>query len=191
MEPVLIQDKNYNRDDLREYPLKKGEYEDCTFTGCDLSGADLSGLKFVGCTFTECNLSLAKIVGTSFRDVAFKGCKMMGLHFDTCYEFGLDFRLDNCILDHSLFYKTNLKKIVIKDCHMHEVDMAECDLAQAVLDNCDLQGATFDNTNLEKANLKTAFNYSIDPDKNKIKKAKFSVHGIAGLLDKYDIDISM
>ena len=191
MEPVLVQDIDYSKEDLKAQPLKKGEYEDCTFTGCDLSGADLSMIKFVGCTFKDCNLSLAKLVQTSFRDVRFTGCKMMGLHFDTCYEFGLDFLLDNSILDHSSFYKTNLKKMFIKNCHMHEVDLAECDLTLAVLDNCDLQGATFDNTNLEKANLKTAYNYSIDPDKNKIKKAKFSVHGIAGLLDKYDIDISM
>jgi len=33
-------------------------------------------------------------------------------------------------------------------------------------------------------------NYSIDPEKNKIKKARFSTAGIAGLLDKYDIEIS-
>jgi hypothetical protein len=32
-------------------------------------------------------------------------------------------------------------------------------------------------------------NYSIDPDLNKIKKARFSTQGIAGLLDKYDIEI--
>jgi len=32
-------------------------------------------------------------------------------------------------------------------------------------------------------------NYSIDPELNKIKKARFSTQGIAGLLDKYDIEI--
>jgi hypothetical protein len=52
-----------------------------------------------------------------------------------------------------------------------------------------LAGATFDNTNLEKTNFTTAFNYSIDPDNNRIKKAKFSVPGVLGLLNKYDIVI--
>ncbi|MGB5462457.1 MAG: pentapeptide repeat-containing protein, partial [Aureibaculum sp.] len=33
------------------------------------------------------------------------------------------------------------------------------------------------------------YNYSIDPEKNPIKKAKFSQDGIGGLLDKYDIVI--
>jgi hypothetical protein len=48
----------------------------------------------------------------------------------------------------------------------------------------------FENTLLEKADLRTAFNYSIDPEMNRVKKAKFSIAGVTGLLDKYDIEIS-
>ncbi|OQA01530.1 MAG: hypothetical protein BWY70_00347 [Bacteroidetes bacterium ADurb.Bin408] len=44
-------------------------------------------------------------------------------------------------------------------------------------------------TNLEKADLRTAFNYIIDPELNHIKKARFSLRGISGLLAKYNIDI--
>ena len=50
-------------------------------------------------------------------------------------------------------------------------------------------GAKFENSILEKADLRTSRNYLIDPELNKIKKAKFSIHGIAGLLAKYDIEI--
>jgi hypothetical protein len=50
-------------------------------------------------------------------------------------------------------------------------------------------GATFESTIIEKADFRTSFNYSIDPEKNRIKKARFSLAGIAGLLDKYDIEI--
>jgi fluoroquinolone resistance protein len=71
-----------------------------------------------------------------------------------------------------------------------EADFSESDLTAAVFDHCDLARATFDHTVLEKADFRTAVNYSIDPEKNKIKKARFSMAGIAGLLDKYDIDIS-
>jgi uncharacterized protein YjbI with pentapeptide repeats len=73
---------------------------------------------------------------------------------------------------------------------LQEVDFTACDLSSAIFDKCDLAGATFDNTNIEKADFRTAYNYSIDPDKNKLKKAKFSLTGISGLLDKYNIDIS-
>jgi hypothetical protein len=42
---------------------------------------------------------------------------------------------------------------------------------------------------LEKVDFRTAVNYAFDPNSNKIKKAKFSLMGLAGLLSKYDIDI--
>jgi len=48
--------------------------------------------------------------------------------------------------------------------------------------------ATFDNFS-ERTDFRTSFNYSIDPEKNRIRKARFSLIGIAGLLNKYDIDI--
>jgi fluoroquinolone resistance protein len=52
-----------------------------------------------------------------------------------------------------------------------------------------LDRAIFDNTILEKADFRTSFNYSINPERNKMKKSKFSTAGIAGLLDKYDIEV--
>ena len=44
-----------------------------------------------------------------------------------------------------------------------------------------------DQTILEKADFRTAKNYSIDPEQNRLKKAKFSLSGVVGLLRKYDI----
>lgn len=82
-----------------------------------------------------------------------------------------------------------LKQTVFKNSQLYEVDFTECDLSSASFDNCDLAGAIFKDTILEKADFRTAFNYSIDPELNRIKKAKFSRSGIAGLLDKYDIEI--
>jgi uncharacterized protein YjbI with pentapeptide repeats len=72
-----------------------------------------------------------------------------------------------------------------------ELDLTECDLTGSVFDNCDLKGAVFENTIIEKADFRTSFNYSIDPQTNRIKKAKFSLSGIAGLLHKYDIEITL
>ena len=78
---------------------------------------------------------------------------------------------------------------IFKNSILHEVDLAEADLSNAVFDNCDLKGTMFDNTIIEHADFRTAYNYSIDPAKNKIKKAKFSMAGLIGLMDKYDIVI--
>ena len=56
---------------------------------------------------------------------------------------------------------------------------------------CDLRDAKFERSNIEKVDFRTSFNYSFDPDTNRIKKAKFSILGIPGLLNKYDIQIDV
>ena len=72
---------------------------------------------------------------------------------------------------------------------MQEVDLSNAELQGANFDGCDLLNAAFENTNLENADLRTAFNFSIDPEKNRLKKARFSTSGLASLLNKYDIRI--
>jgi hypothetical protein len=59
----------------------------------------------------------------------------------------------------------------------------------AVFAECDLSRAVFQAGILEKTDFRSAFNYTIDPELNKLKKAKFSRSGLAGLLEKYNIDI--
>ena len=82
-----------------------------------------------------------------------------------------------------------LKKTVYSKSQLVEADFAEADLTAAVFDRCDLERAVFDQTTLEKADFRTAFNYTIDPDANRIRKARFSLHGLPGLLSRYDIEI--
>ena len=84
-----------------------------------------------------------------------------------------------------------MKKTNFIDCSMQEMDLAEVDLSMAVLKNCDLLNTSFMRTILEKADFRTARNYSFDPEQNKIKQAKFSFPGVAGLLNKYQIVIEL
>lgn len=72
---------------------------------------------------------------------------------------------------------------------LHEVDFTEANLTGSQFDACDLARALFENTILEAVDFRTSYNYSIDPTINRIKGAKFSQAGIAGLLDRYDIEI--
>lgn len=185
MQPICFQDKTIDR----IYSLAKGEYENCVFTNADLASSDLSEFKFIQCSFVGCNLSLARIDRTAFQDVTFKDCKMLGLRFDACSEFGLAFRFEGCQLNDCSFYKRKIKKTVFRRCQLRSVDFVEADLSGAVFDDCDLALAMFERTLLEKADLRTAYNYSIDPEANRIKKARFSTAGISGLLNKYDIEI--
>lgn len=185
MQETYIHDRIFDKNNS----LIKAEYENCTFSNCDLADRDLSEFRFIDCTFKGCNLSMAKLSMTVFRDVEFKDSKMLGLRFDTCNEFGLSFSFDGCQLNHSTFYKRKIKKTAFKNSQLQGTDFTETDLTNAVFDNCNLTQAVFYHTILEKADFRTSFNFSIDPELNRIKKAKFSIHSVLGLLQKYDIDI--
>jgi len=189
MERAYTEDQSFDSVDFSTGNTLVGEYENCRFMNCNFANSNLSGIPFNNCTFDNCNLSMAILAGTAFRDCSLTGCKLLGLHFEHCNEYGLSIRLDNCILSHASFYKRKLKQFPCKDCKLLEVDFTEADLTGAVFSNCDLAGAVFDRTVLEKADFRTAYNYTINPETNRLKKARFSTEGLAGLLGKYDIII--
>lgn len=184
-----IEGKEFEKVDYAILALPKGEYENCTFFQCNFSNADLSNIFFIDCKFIGCNLSLAKLNNTAFREVIFTDCKLLGLHFENCNEFLFSVGFTNCNLNLCSFYQRKMKKSLFRNASFQEVDFTETDISGAVFESCDLSRAVFNNTNLEKADLRSAVNYSIDPSTNKIKKAKFSIGGVSGLLDKYDIEI--
>jgi uncharacterized protein YjbI with pentapeptide repeats len=189
MIPVYAELEHFDRIDFTASPLPLGEYEKCSFSSCNFSGTDFSGVKFIDCSFSVCNLSMVKLGNTAFRDTSFTECKMLAMHFDDCSPFGLAFTFTDCALHNSSFLKTKIPKTRFSRCNLEETDFSECDLTGAVFDRCDLNRSKFSHTNIEKADFRTAFNYSIDPEQNRLKKAHFSLPEAAGLLDKYDIVI--
>ena len=114
---------------------------------------------------------------------------MLGLQFFTCNHFLFSVSFEDCNLNLTSFYKLNLKRAKFTRCSVQEVDFTEVDLSGAMFDECNLFRATFDHTNIEKADFRTSVQYAMDPEINKIKKAKFSRDGAVGLLAKYDIEI--
>lgn len=197
MKQVFVEEKTFDRVDFTHSPLSKGEYEYCKFVSCNFTQSDLSGINFLECEFSGCNLSLVVLERSSLKEIKFKDCKMLGLNFGNCDPFRFIVHFDTCILNHSSFsnltspvkQRVRFRQTVFKNSLLHEVDFTECDLSSAVFDNCDLTRTIFELTILEKADFRSSFNYSIDPESNRIKKAKFSQSGIAGLLEKYDIEI--
>jgi len=189
MEQTYIEDQEFESIDYSQHKLVEGEYENCVFTNCNFSGLNLSRLSFSECSFIDCNLSMVKLTGTTLRDIKFKGCKLLGLHFEDCSDFLFSVSFDNCNLNLSSFFKRKLKKTTFNNTSLQEVDFTEADLSLAIFNNCDMLGATFIDTILEKADFRTAYNYAIDPEQNRIKKAKFSMSGVSGLLLKYDLEI--
>lgn len=184
-----LSDATFEKEDFAARPLEDGEYEKVTFLRCHFVGAALSKLRFVDCIFEACDLSLAKLDGSVLHRAIFRQCKMLGLRFDTCSPFGLSFSFEDCRLDHASFYKTRIPGTVFRRTELTGVDFSECDLSRSVLDECELREAVFDRTLLEKADFRTALGYSIDPERNRIRKALFSLPEVSGLLDKYGIVI--
>lgn len=189
MKKILIQNNHFEKLDCMETPLQMGDYEDCTFLNCSFHQFDLSNFSFEKCTFNGCDFSLSKLNNTVLIDIRFLNCKLLGLHFDDCSDFILTVYFENCILKLSSFYKLPLRKTKFIKCNLQDVDFTEANLCEALFEDCDLQHAIFEYTKLENADFYTSWYYSIDPDRNKLKKARFSKAGVVGLLDKYDLKI--
>jgi len=185
----LTDNKEYTPADHSNIQFLQNEFENCTFNNFDLSNADFSSAKFIDCAFSNCNLSLVKLNDAIFRDTKFIGSKMLGLLFENCHRFGLSFSFDNCILNHSSFYKTKIRKTIFTACQLQDTDFTECDLANSVFNCCNFLNAKFENTIIENADFRTSYNYAINPEINRIKHARFSFPDVAGLLDKYNIKI--
>ncbi|MEN0050801.1 MAG: pentapeptide repeat-containing protein [Bacteroidota bacterium] len=182
-------EKAYDEQDFTTSPLPKGEYEYCIFKNCNFAEADLSKIRFIDAEFLDCDFSNAKVHHTSLQDVRFKDCKLLGIQFDSCDAFNFSVNFEHCLLNHSVFYRMKLNRTSFHDCQLHHVDFAEADLSNSKLTKCDLLNATFDYTNLEQADLRGATQYSIDPEKNRLKGAKFSLLEVVRLLEKYGLVI--
>lgn len=189
MEKALHRDEIFDKIDFTENPLPIGEYENCTFIQCNFSQTNLSNIIFIESSFTGCNLSMPKTNNTAFRKILFKDCKLLGVHFENCNSFLLELTFENCLLNLSSFYKLTIKNTLFDHCSLHEVDFTAANLTSSTFRDCELNDAIFDGTNLEKTDFRTAVNYSIDPEINRIANARFALQGIAGLLNKYDISI--
>ncbi len=191
MNSLLIIEKTFKSINFSETVLKTADYEDCTFENCNFSNINLSSFSFTDCEFINCDLSMAKVKNTTFKEVLFKDCKILGILFNECNDFLLSFKFEHCNLSYSSFFKLKLTNQLFNNCKLDKVDFSFSNLQNAIFNECDLVNAVFYNTILEKTDFRTSIHYSLDPENNRIKNAKFSLIGIVGLLDKYNLDIEM
>ncbi len=180
-------DQTFDKISFTEQDLKNGEFERCIFKQCDFSQSNLSRLRFLDCEFINCNLAMVKFNRTSLNNAIFKGCKLLGINFSECEDFLFSVYFEDCVLDYASFSHKKMAKTKFSNTSMKDVNFADANLTSAVFLNCDLSRAVFNKTILKHANFETARNYAFDPENNDIKKAKFSLHGLPGLLLKHDI----
>ena len=183
----FFDNEEYSKIDFTKKKIKKGEYDNCTFSNCNFENVHASNIQFVECEFIDCNFSNAIVTHTAFKDVNFINCKMIGVKFNECDAFLLQFSFKECQLNFSSFYQLKIPKTVFNSCNLEEVDFTESMLQNAVFENCDLKKTIFDRTNLEKVDFKTAFNLDINPQENKLNGAKFSKQNVVGLVSIYKV----
>jgi fluoroquinolone resistance protein len=186
---VLHANKVFEKLVYSETGLPGGEFEACTFILCNFYDADLTGRRFTDCRMIDCNLSMARLSRAGLNNVTFMDCKVTGVDFRNCLPLLFEVSFEKSNLDYCIFCKNRLKKTKFKECSIREANFTEADLTGASFDNCDLSNTVFNRTNLSHADFRTARNYSINLALNTVRKAKFSLSGIAGLLSRYDIVI--
>lgn len=167
--------------------LDHTDFEGCVFNHCTFSEATFVGVTFIDCTFNNCNFNNAKINYVAFRTAHFNKCKIKDVNFAMCDKLIFEIHFNSCMLDFSKFYALKIKGTTFTNCSLIAVDFMATDLTEVLFDNCDLYRSEFNKAIALKADFSTSYNYTIDPERTKIKKAVFSINGLKGLLSKHDI----
>ncbi len=189
MEPVIHQHKVFENLNYTGKEVKHREFEKCSFKHCDFSSSNFSHSRFTSCTFIACNLGLIKLNQTTLDSISFKDCKLIGINFHECADMLFSVCFEDCLLDYASFTNKKLSKTLFRNSSLKSAIFNHAILNKAIFENTDLLGAVFNRTNLQEANFSTAYNFTIDPEINVMKKAKFSQEGLPGLLAKYDIQV--
>ncbi len=163
------------------------EFDYCEFSNCVFG--ELKRIDFTDCVFKNCNLSNAYFRNCKLQDITFIDCKLIGANFSQVADFGFCIACESCNLDYTSFDKKKINKSSFKNCKMHGANFTQADLSKASFINCDFADALFANTNVSGVDFTTSKNFLIDPNLNKIKKAKFLSQDLHALLYRHDIII--
>lgn len=186
---LFFEGESFNDLISRGKEILNTEYENCSFLNSDFADGIFSSVKFIECTFINCNLALAKLINCQLNNVTFKGCKLLGINFNDCADSFFSVKFDGCLLDYSSFSGKKMAKTPFLRSSLKSVDFSGSDLTRSSFSNCDLMNTVFNKTILKEVDFLNAVNYTIDPEMNMIKGARFSLVGLTGLLNKYSIKV--
>jgi fluoroquinolone resistance protein len=176
---------------LEHDQLVSSEFYDCAFVRCSFVETVFRNCRFVNCAFQRCDLSLVQVAGSTFSATRFEDSKVIGVDW-TQAEWptaGLANPVGffRSAISHSTFIGLRLRGIQIRDCVAVDVDFREADLSQADFAGTDLAHSLFSDTDLTEADLSQTRNYHIDPGRNVLRQARFSLPEAMALLYSMDI----
>lgn len=189
MDQFTYEDQLFDKQVYADQTVRGKEFQSCTFRNCDFANSTFTGNKFLDCTFDGCNLSMIKLDQSTLNDVVFKNCKLLGVNFSKCTDFLFSPEFDHCTLDYSSFMGKKMVKTRFNNSKLKEVTFADAILTGSMFHGCDLENAIFNRTDLGSVNFSSAYNITIDPELNNLKKAIFSTQGLEGLLTRHQIKV--
>lgn len=173
---------------LADEAVESIEFEECGFNGCSFISCKFLRCKFINCKFYDCITSAINSVDSIISDISFDRCKVIGWDWTKASQLhGLSFT--GCQLNYSNFAALKLSGIKMISCDAKEVNFNGTDLRDGIFTGTDLERSIFHKTNLTKADLRGAFNYTIDARNNTLKKTRFSLPDALSLLNSLDIII--
>lgn len=184
-------DQIFEKAHLEKTLLVSSEFHDCTFIRCSFAECVFDSCRFVHCIFKHSDLSLVRMPNSVFSATKMEESKLIGVDWTQADWSSMiladPINFTKCDLSHSTFIGLELKNIHITDCIAKDVDFREADLSGAILTGTDLSESLFNDTNLTEADLSRSRNYHIDPGRNVLSRAKFSMPEAMSLL--YSLDI--
>jgi uncharacterized protein YjbI with pentapeptide repeats len=184
-------DRTFREVYIEQSELASCEFYDCVFLHCRFTETVFRGCRFVSCTFRRCDLSLVQVPESTFSSTRFENSTVIGVDWTQAdwppAGLGDPIAFLNCAISHSTFIGLRLRGIQIRDCVARDVDFRETDLSYADIGGTDLAESMFIHTDLTEADLSRARNYSIDPGRNVLTKARFSLPEAMSLLYCMDI----
>jgi fluoroquinolone resistance protein len=181
-------EQSFDRLDFRGATLEEKQFESCAFRGCNFSGTSFQRCRFFECIFEQCDLSNLKLRDSNLRRIRFTACKLMGINWTNVASL-MHPSFEDCVLSYGSFLGLDLRKSRLRNCVAKETDFADAKLGEADCRRTDFTAARFARTDLVKADFRGAKNYTIRPDDNKIRKAKFSLPEATLLLYGLDIEL--
>ena len=187
----FFSDQRFEDSHLENKTIISNEFHDCSFISSFFSEVVFERCRFVNCLFQDCDLSLMQVPGTFFSACKFEKSRVIGIDWTKADWSSAGLRLPisfkGTSVDHSTFIGLSLPAVQIKDCSVKNVDFRETDLSRAILGGSDFSESLFLDTNLTKADLREAINYHINPEKNILAGARFSIPEAMSLLYAMDI----
>lgn len=173
--------------------IKSQTYSECVFDNCQFTDMALMDVVFSNCLFDNCAFRNVDMAGLRMQNTTLRGSACIGVDWSEVRRTGRLFPLfreiRGCTLKFNSFFKMKIPKMSIADSSFLDCAFMECDLSASVFRNVDFRETTFQDCDLSKADFSEARNYRINTTSNRVRKAKFSLPEVVGLLDNLDIMI--